>query len=174
MSIDLGVRLVEPIVIEQLRTETERALKEILNLPKTPLIHINEFYLKIDNDFASKVGKEECPISFDTFDPQEYQTFEDYIFSFKVADGKDDYYVVELSFSEVSKISHPKSREDWEIWGQMSLSMSRYPIQEALMAAIAIALARLGHTTIEDCAWMTPYGEPTVDQLLSDIVNPIQ
>lgn len=166
MSVDLGVRLEEPIVVETLRTETERALKEILNISEIPPIRVHEYTHSFDI-----TGR---PVSFGILDPKNFQCFEDHFFAFIYEDG-DEYHRVDLLFIEVSKTPHPKSREDWEIWGQMSLSMmGRSYIQVALMAAISIALARLGQTTIEDCAWMTPYGEPTVDQLFSAIANPIQ
>ncbi|MBW3625235.1 MAG: hypothetical protein KY468_17705 [Armatimonadetes bacterium] len=165
MSITLGVRLKETISIERLRTETENALKEILNVPEIPPIHVSELIPGVD--------KVDRPVSLDVLDPKYFQSFEDLFFAF-IYENKDEYHRVNLMFQKLSNTQEPESEEDYDIWASLSLTISRSHFEVTLMAAIAIALARLGHTTIEDDAWMTPLAEPTVEELLSAIVNPIQ
>ena len=153
MSSDLSVRIPGPVEIAALVQPTEATLHTLLNVPRVPSVHL--FLMQAGNQRPVHTGR----LSHDQAG----------MFFFQL-----DGFIEAVGVTVVEVPPHPLLLpEESGLWAHITVAAARTPLEFALAASVAVALARLvGSTVIDDDFRWNPVFEQSPDAFLEAVRVP--
>lgn len=145
MSSDLHVKLTQSVKVAELLIATEVTMKELLAVPAVPHLSIEEMDKGVRQPIMTDEIAQSCPmflIGLEGFDE-----------------------VVGIVVTEIPRCPPFVTDEEAGLYAGITVSAMRTPLEFALAASVAIALARISNTTVIDdgTRWSSILEQPPED-----------